>query len=261
MGAEPEHLLDSMTSRYAMARSFLARLSTLVGQVTFKIKRGAPAETIEEIGRKWKLDNEQRQFLVELGNTKAGAAFIDEKVQNINRGAFHRSAFALNAFTHLGFVDLAAQLFLSLPELKLALVAANLILAGIAHAEMRQHFRALVAGPYALPPKRRFWGMFTNPKYNRAVKKSSRPYAQSAWKEKSLYRPAYFFNAISIFLGSQFIIPPEKLIFPFGLIIGKISGLFSTLVTMFDAWRGVRAGDDARIAREREISIYRDLDI
>jgi hypothetical protein len=40
----------------------------------------------------------------------AGAAFIDEKVQSINRGAFHRSAFALNAFTHLGFVDLAAQL-------------------------------------------------------------------------------------------------------------------------------------------------------
>ena len=261
MGAEPEHILNSMTSRYAMARSFLTRLSTFVGQVTFKIKRGAPAETIEEIGRKWKLDNEQRQFLVELGNTKTGAAFIDEKVQNINRGAFHRSAFALNAFTHLGFVDLAAQLFLSLPELKLALVAANLILAGIAHAEMRQHFRALVAGPYALPPKRRLWGMFTNPKYNRAVKKRSRPYAQSAWKEKSLYRPAYFFNAISIFLGSQFIIPPEKLIFPFGLIIGKISGLFSTLVTMFDAWRGVRAGDDARIAREREISIYRDLDI
>ena len=85
MGAEPEHLLDSMTSRYAMARSFLARLSTFVGQVTFKIKGGTPAETIEEIGRKWKLDNEQRQFLVELGNTKAGAAFIDEKVQNINR--------------------------------------------------------------------------------------------------------------------------------------------------------------------------------
>jgi hypothetical protein len=45
------------------------------------------------------------------------------------------------------------------------------------------------------------------------------------------------------------------------LIIGKVSGLFSTLVTMFDVWRGVRAGDDARLAREREISIYRDLDI
>ncbi len=75
------------------------------------------------------------------------------------------------------------------------------------------------------------------------------------------YRPAYFFNAISIFIGSQFILPPEKLIFPFGLIIGKASGLFSTLVMMFDVWRGVRAGDDARLAREREVSVYRDLDI
>lgn len=261
MGTEPEHLLDSVTSRYAMARSFLARLSTFVGQVTFKIKRGAPAETIEEISRKWKLDDERREFLIELGGTKAGAAFIDEKVQSINRGAFHRSAFALNALTHLGFVDLAAQLSVSLPQLKLALVAANLVLAGIAHVEMRQHFRALVAGPNALPPKRRFWGLFPNRRYNRAVKKSSRHYAKSAWKEKSLYRPAYFFNAISIFLGSQFIIPPERLIFPFGFIIGKITGLFSTLVSIFDVWRGVRAGEDARIAREREISVYRDLDI
>jgi hypothetical protein len=30
---------------------------------------------------------------------------------------------------------------------------------------------------------------------------------------------------------------------------------------IFDVWRGVRAGEDARIAREREIAVYRDLDI
>jgi hypothetical protein len=261
MGAEPEHLLNSATSRYASARSFLVRLSTFASRVTFKINRGAPAETIQEISKKRKLNAEQRQFLIELSNTKAGARFIDEKIQSINRGAFHRSAFVLNALTQLGFVDLAAQLSMSLPQLKLALVAANLILAGIAHAEMRQTFRELLAGPNALPPKRRLWGMLRNPKYNRAVKKSSRPYAQSAWKEKSVYRPAYFFNAISIFLGSQFIIAPERLIFPFGLIVSKISGLFSTLIMIFDVWRGIRAGDDARIAREREVSVYRDLDI
>jgi hypothetical protein len=261
MGAQPEHLLDSMTSRYAAARRLLARLSAFASQVTFKIKRGSPAETVEELGRKWRLDAKRRQFLIELGATKTGAKFIDEKVQDINRSAFHRSAFALNAIIQLGFVDLAAQLSMSAPWLKLALVTANVVLAGVAHFEMRQLFRALVAGPNALPPKRRLWGMLRNPKYNRAIKKSSRLYARSAWKEKSLYRPAYFFNAISIFIGSQFIIAPEKLIFPFGLIIGKISGLFSTLAMMFDVWRGVRAGDDARIAREREVSVYRDLDI
>jgi hypothetical protein len=261
MGADSENFIDSVTSRYAMARSFLARLSTFVAQVTFKIKRGTQDETIAELGRKWKLDDKQRQFLIELGGTKAGAAFINEKVQDINRGAFHRSAFVLNAFTQLGFVDLAAQLYLSLPQLKLALVMANLILAWIAHAAMRQHFRALLAGPNALPPKRLLWGLFPNRQYNRAVKRRSRPYARSAWKEKSVYRPAYFLNALSIFLGSQFIIPPEKLIFPLGLIVGKLSGLFSTLVMVFNVWRGVRAGDDARIAREREVSVYRDLDI
>ncbi len=261
MGAEPEHFLSSLTSRYAMGRSFLARLSTLLGEVTFKIKRGTPPETIEEIGKKWKLDEKQRQFLLELGNTKAGAAFIDEKVESMNRGAFHRSSFVLNAITQLAFVDLAAQLYVSLPQLKLVFFAVNVILAATAHLQVLENFQALVAGPNALPPKRRFWGMFPNPKYNRAVKKSSRPYARSAWKETSLYRPAYFFNAISIFLGSQFVIPPEKVIFPLGFIIGKVSGLFSTLVLMFDVWRGVKAGDDARTAREREVSVYRDLDI
>jgi hypothetical protein len=102
---------------------------------------------------------------------------------------------------------------------------------------MRQHFRALLAGPNVLPPKRRLWGLLRNRNYNRAVKKSSRPYAQSAWKEKSVYRPAYFLNALTIFLGSQFIIPPGKLIFPLGLIVGKLSArekFLSTATSTFN---------------------------
>jgi hypothetical protein len=74
-----------------MARSFLARLSKFVGQVTFKIKLGTQDEAIAEICRRRKLDDKQRQFLIELASTKAGTAFINEKVQDINRGAFHRS--------------------------------------------------------------------------------------------------------------------------------------------------------------------------
>jgi hypothetical protein len=167
----------------------------------------------------------------------------------------------LNAFTQLLFVDLAAPLLQSLPELKLALAAANLLLAALVHTEMRQNFRALVSGPNALPRKRRLWGLLSNPKYNRAVKKSSRPYARSAWKEKTIYRSAYFFDAITIFLGSQFIVPPERLIFPIGFVVGKVAGLFTTLIMIFDIWRGIRAGDDSRLAREREIAVYRALDI
>jgi hypothetical protein len=136
-----------------------------------------------------------------------------------------------------------------------------LLLALIAHSEMRALFKAMIAGPNALPPKRRFFGLFPNPDYNRAVKKSSKHYARSAWKEKSLYRPAYFINAASIFLGAQFIVAPEKIIFPFGFVLAKVTGLFTTLVMIFDIWRGVRAGEDARVAREREIAVYRDLDI
>lgn len=262
MASEPENLLGTVTSHYAAARGVLSRLSAFVGKVTFKIPKGAsPGETIDELTRRVALDEEERLTLSILVRTKQGAAFLDEKIQGLNRAAFHRSAFALNAATQFLFVDIAAQLYVSLPQLKLALVTANMTLALVAHLEMRGLLKALIAGPNALPPKRRFFGLFPNPDYNRAVKKSSRHYARSAWKEKSLYRPAYFVDAASIFLGAQFIIAPERIIFPFGFIIGKVSGLFTTLVMIFDIWRGVRAGDDARLAREREIAVYRDLDI
>lgn len=262
MASEPEKLIGAVTSHYVAARGFLSRASSFLARVTFKIPKGAtPEETIEELGKRWRLGEEERLTLQILVRTKPGAAFLDEKVQNINRAAFHRSAFALNAATQLLFVDMAAQLYISFPQLKLALFAANVLLAGVAHGEMRALFKALIAGPNALPPRRRLFGLLPNPDYNRAVKKHSRHYARSAWKEKSLYRPAYFIDAATIFLGGQFILAPEKVIFPFGFIIGKVTGLFTTLVTMFDIWRGVRAGEDARVAREREIAVYRDLDI
>jgi len=260
MAGEPD-FLTSVTSHYAMARGLFTRISAFLSKATFKIKRGAPGETIEEIARRFKTDDYDRLMLKERAETKAGAAFIDEKTQDINRASFHRSAFLLNAVTQLFFVDLAAQLSFSFIQLKFAFTLANVLLALLAHASVRQSYRALLAGPNALPPKRRFGGLFSNPAYNRAVKKNSRSYAQSAWEEKSLFRPAYFINAAVIFLGGQFILAPDRLIFPFSFIVGKISGLFTTLVMAFDVWRGIRAGDAARTAREREVSVYRDLDI
>ncbi len=259
--AESDNLLGSVTSSYASARGFISRLTTIFGLLTFKIKRGKPEETIEELGKSWTLDDAQRRFLAELGATKSGAVFIDEKVQDMNRAAFHRSAFVFNAFTQLIFVDLAAPFAVSFPQLKLALVVFNLGLAAYAHLTMQFAFDELVVGPNALPAKRRLWGLAVNPKYNKAVKRKSRPYARNAWRENSLYRPAYFFNAATIFFGAQFILPVERLIFPFGLIFGKITGLLSTSVMVFDIWRGFKAGDDARIAREKEVGVYRDLDI
>ncbi|MGJ0507955.1 MAG: hypothetical protein ACR652_12715 [Methylocystis sp.] len=260
--AEPEKLLGAVTSHYTAARGFLSRLSAFLARVTFKIPKGAtPGETVDDVARRWGLDEDERLTLHILVRGKPGLAFFDEKIQSVNRAAFHRSAFALNAATQLFFVDMAAQFYVSAPQLKLGLVAINLLLAVVAHFEMRALVRALIAGPNALPPKRRFFGMLPNPDYNRAVKKSSRHYARSAWKEKSLYRPAYFLDAASIFIGAQFILAPERIIFPLGFIMAKVTGLFTTLVMIFDVWRGVRAGEDARVAREREIAVYRDLDL
>ena len=256
-----ESLFGSLFSRFDAARGYFSRASTLLGRATFRIRRGTPQETLAALQEKWKLDGDRRRGLTELVATKTGAAFLDEKVEDINRAAFHRSAFLLNAATQLGFVDMPAQFYLALPQLKIAFALANLLLALVAHVSMRQNFKELLDGPNALPPKRILWGLFANPDYNRAVKRSSKPYARLAWTERSLYRPAYFLNAASIFLGAQFVVPPEKLFFPLGFILAKISGVFSTLVMLFDAWRGFRAGEDARAAREREISVYRDLDI
>lgn len=262
MSAEPQRLIETATSRrFAATRDWIERIATLFNRLTFRIKRGTPDETIAAVAQRWTIEERPRQFLTRYGATKQGAAFIDEKVQAINRAAFHRSAFVFNALTHLVFVDLAAQLLLSWPTLKLLAVVANLALAVVAHIEMRKNFHALIAGPGRLPKRRRFLGLMANPKYNRAVKKSSKPYAKAAWKEKSLYRIGYFVNAAAIFLGSQFILPPEKLIFPFGFITAKITGLFTTLVIIFDVWRGVRSGEDSRLAREREVAIYRNLNI
>ena len=259
--ADSDNLLNSVVSSYANARGFLSRASSLLSTITFKVARGKPEESIADLDKKFGLDAGQQQTLFALAATKSGPAFIDEKIQDINRAAFHRSAFALNALAQLLFVDLPAQVGVSFFYLKLALVAANLVLALYAHVSLDWTLDDLIAGPDALPPKRRFFGLAVNPRYNKAVKNRSRPYAREAWKEKSLFRPAYFINAATIFFGAQFILPLERLIFPFGMLFGKIIGLIATAIAAFDVWRGVRAGDDARIAREREVSVYRDLNI
>ena len=158
---EPESLLGTVTSHYAAARGAFTRLSSFLAWVTFRIPKGeTPLETIDELGKKRSLSEEERVTLQILVRDKAGAVFFDEKIQAINRAAYHRSAFLLNAFTQLLFVDVAAQLFLRVPELKISLFVANLLIALVAHFEMRSLFAALIAGPNALPPKRRFFGLF-----------------------------------------------------------------------------------------------------
>jgi hypothetical protein len=259
--ADSDNLLDTVASSYANARGFIARANALFALVTFKIARGKPEESIADLDKKFGLDASQQQTLFELAARKGGPAYIDEKIQDMNRAAFHRSAFALNALAQLLLVDLPAQIGLSFFYMKLALVLANAVLALYAHVSLSWTLEDLIAGPDALPPKRRFFGLAVNPRYNKAVKNRSRPYAREAWKEKSLFRPAYFINAATIFFGTQFIVPLERLIFPFGMLFGKIIGLIATAITAFDIWRGVKAGDDARVAREREVSVYRDLNI
>ena len=104
-------IIDTVTSQFALWRGFFTRASGLFQKLTFRLPEGSSAETIEQLSQRYGLSEQQRQFLTGLSGDKAGAAFIADKIEEMNRASLHRSAFVLNAFTHLLFVDIGAQLF------------------------------------------------------------------------------------------------------------------------------------------------------
>ncbi len=112
-------IFDAVTSQYAIWRGVLTRAAGLFEQLTFRIPQGSSTETIAQLSQRWRLSEEKRQYLVGLCSEKVGATFFADKIEEMNRAALHRSAFALNAVTHLLFVDVGAQLYLSLPQIKL----------------------------------------------------------------------------------------------------------------------------------------------
>lgn len=193
-----ETLIASVTSHYATARRLFTRSSSFLADATFAIRQGTPDQTIAALSEKCALSDADRQKLADLCARKGGAGFLAEKVADMNREAFHRSAFALNALVQLLCVDLGAQFSVSLPQLKFLLVFMNLFLAMVAHYARRKRLRELIAGPSRLPSRRRCFGMLPNKAYNKAVKRSSRPFAQAAWRENSVYKPAYYLNAATL---------------------------------------------------------------
>ena len=75
--------------RSTALRRSLARMSGLFNRVTCRISRGDPQETIEELARRRPLNDRQRLFLEDLGASKAGARFIDEKVRTLGTAVGH----------------------------------------------------------------------------------------------------------------------------------------------------------------------------
>lgn len=261
MTEESESLVEALATRYASARGLLGGLLAFFAKATCKIAPGAPAATIDALAASFALGEADKQRLRDLVSTKAGEAYFFEKLDNLNREAAHRSAFVLGAVVQLFFVDLAGLVGLSFLPLKIALALANLLVAVLAHMSRREQLRELLEGPNALPPKRWLFGLFANKHYNKAVKRNSLAYAEMAWREDTLYRPAYYANAATLFVGSEFIVAPGKLYFPFSLIVGKLSGLFSTFAMVLNLWFGFKASEDGRRAREKEVAAYRDLDV
>ena len=135
------------------------------------------------------------------------------------------------------------------------------MLAMVAHLEMRQHFRALMAGPRQLPKRRRLFGLLSNPRYNKRGEEKLEALCAQRLEGDDAVSIAYFVNAGGDLSGLAIHHPARAADLPVRLSARQDHRADHHRSWCFDGWRGIRAGDDARLAREREVSVYRNLDI
>lgn len=262
MTSHPELLAKSMEA-VAGKKGRLQSLRDLRDSWTYQVTGRDAAELVQNLTLRFKLGTEQTAELERLITSKQGRAFLMERVHGINRESFHRSAFLFNAASQIAFVDLASGLmpFLPVLPLKMVFAAANLGIAAYAHRQIRHEVKSLLAGPEALPPRRRLWGLLANPAYNRAVKRQSEKHGKEAWREKIVYRGGYYLNAASLFLGGQFLVPADKLIWPIGYIVGKTATVITMPLMALNIWRGTVSGSNALRAREQQNSTLGKLNL
>lgn len=138
--------LEKSSSWYAAAMRFRRWL-------TSQITGDTRDEKIESLCLKFNQNSKEKEKvrarLDDIIETKAGALFFDDKIDEINRESFHKGALLANAALQLLTVDL-----LNLgTALKAALVTANLGLAYYAHTRINKAKTELLAGPTKVPPK------------------------------------------------------------------------------------------------------------
>ncbi|NBX66717.1 MAG: hypothetical protein EBQ96_06965 [Proteobacteria bacterium] len=262
MTSAPE-LIAKASETIAEKKGRLARIWEIKDKLTYQVKGKNTDELIQNLATRFSLKPAHTAHLEDLAKTKEGRAFLMERVHGINRESFHRSAFLFNAASQIAFVDLAGTMLPFLPTLPLKLIfaAANLGIAAYAHRHVRRELRSLLAGPEALPPKRKWWGLLSNGAYNRAVKKQSKKHGKEAWREKIIYRGGYYLNAASLFLGGQFLVSSDKLIWPVSYIFAKAGTLVTLPLVGLNIWRGTVSGSNALRAREQQNSTLGKLQI
>lgn len=176
---------------------------------TQPVHGSAIGDKLDSLTSYFKYDSDQRGELEAAQNEEDGPEFISRKVNDVNRNASHRTAFAANALFQFLLVNVSSISLLSfVPDswFKLLLVGANLIIAFLAWRRIRNSRSQLLKGP-SDEPEWTFWGMFSSNrrKHNQHIKDLAEPH-KIRMRDERIFSILYSINAVTFFFASQLIL-------------------------------------------------------
>lgn len=190
------------------AWSYLQRTNEYWDDKTQPLRDSETANKFDKLKAYFKLDTNEQADIRKIYNEEDGEAFIDRKINDVNRSASHRTAFIANALAQLLLVNLSSVSLLSfVPEswFKIILVGVNLLVAFLAWRRIRNSKSQLLKGP-SEEPNWSFWGMFRSNrrKHNKHVKDLAEPH-KIRMRDERIFSILYTVNAVTLFFASQLI--------------------------------------------------------
>lgn len=197
-----------MTNPLQKAWSYLQRANEYWDDKTQPLRDSTTANKLDNLKTYFEFNAKQQTKLLKIQSEENGEAFIDRKINDVNRNASHRTAFVANALAQLLLVNVSSMSLLSfVPEswFKILLVSANLLIALIAWRRIRNSKSQLLEGP-SDEPNWSFWGMFRSNrrKHNQHVKDLAEPH-KLRMRDERLFSIMYVVNAVTLFFASQLI--------------------------------------------------------
>jgi len=166
-------------------------------------------DKLENLTNYFKFDTDQISELDTVRNEEDGPEFINRKINDVNRNASHRTAFAANALFQFLLVNLSSISILSfVPDswFKVLLVGANLVIAFLAWRRIRTSRSQILKGP-SEEPEWSFWGMFRSNRrrHNQHIKDLAEPH-KIRMRDERIFSIVYAINAVTFFFASQLIL-------------------------------------------------------
>ena len=198
-----------MTNLLQKAWGYLQRANDYWDDKTQPVHGSTLSEKLDSLKTYFKLDSADESDLQQVQNEDGGSEFIHRKVNDVNRNASHRTAFAANALFQLILVNVSSISLLSfVPDswFKVILIGANLAVAFIAWRRIRNSKSQLLKGP-SDEPDWSFWGMFRSNrrKHNQHIKDLAEPH-KILMRDERIFSILYTANAITLFFASQLIL-------------------------------------------------------